>query len=76
MMKKINEGGIEGLDFSIQILGPEILLYRTIDKIVEISLGYDLGKKIVYIYASEVNSLNLSLPRKRIAVPLKAKKCF
>lgn len=57
MLKKINEGGVEGPNFMIQIMDPETLLYRTIDKTIEVSLDYEPSKRVVYIYASEVNAL-------------------
>ena len=59
MLKKINAGGVESDDgFSIQFTHPELLEYKQGNKIFEISVGDDLKRQIVYIYASQVNNLN------------------
>lgn len=60
MLKKINEGGVESnTGFSIQIIGPELLEYKYNGKIIEIDLAYDPKKRKIYIYASQINEINL-----------------
>lgn len=55
MFKKINEGGVVGDNgFSIQIIGPEELEYKCMEKKLIIDLGYDSKKKTTYIYVNDI----------------------
>lgn len=67
MLKKINEGGVEGYDFTIQITGLETLVYTSGDNSTELNLAYDAAKRKVYVYATEIDTLDEIAKNKMIA---------
>lgn len=66
MLKKINEGGVEGGDFRIQITGPETLFYTSGECSAELNLAYDPAKKKIYINATEVDTIDENTKNKMI----------
>lgn len=67
MLKKINEGGVKGNDFTIQITGPETLVYISGNNSMELNFAYNPAKRTAYVYASEIDTLDEIAKNKMIS---------